>query len=341
LANIWPDAPIYASIYRPDSTFDDFSQREVHTTFLQRLPVDRRFRMLLPLYPAAFHSLGTLDYEVVISSSSGWAHGVRTAPEALHVVYCHAPARWLYSSGAYLGQSFSQRLAAPITAPLRRWDQAAARRPDIYLANSANTAAKILAAYNRPSIVVPPPVAVERFAPKPRGQRLLVVSRLLDYKRVDAVIRAVNRAHLPLDVVGTGPSLGRLRQLAGETVTFHGHLSDDQITELMEQCSMFVLPGEEDFGITAVEAQAAGKPVVALAAGGALETVRDGVTGAFFESHDDYAVLDAIARADRVDTAPDAIADWASTFSTAAFKERIRAAIAEGLHSRSRKAIER
>src|SRR6478736_5720510 len=222
MADIWPDAPIYTSLYRDGSTFDGFRDRDVRTSWMQRLPVDRGFRGLLPLFPSAFSSLGEIDHDVVISSSSGWAHGVRTAPDSTHIVYCHSPARWLYSGGEYFfEQTARRRVLDRILHPLRRWDQKAALRPDHYVANAHNVAARIKAAYGIDADVVYPPVDVDRFTPRPRGDRLLVVSRLLRYKRIDLVVEAATRLGIGLDVVGAGPDIERLRALAGPDVVFH------------------------------------------------------------------------------------------------------------------------
>jgi glycosyltransferase involved in cell wall biosynthesis len=275
---------------------------------------------MLPLYPAAFRSLGTLDQELVISSSSGWAHAVRTAPGSTHVVYCHTPARWLYKGPEYTPSRAARIALAPVTAALGRWDRHAARRADIYLANSENTRARIRAAYGIEAEVVNPPVDTERFQPRPRGERLLVVSRLLPYKRVDLVVEAATRGGLGLDVVGTGPALDDLRAAAGPSVTFHGAATDEQIVELMESCSTVVVPGTEDFGIVSVEAQAAGKPVVAFAAGGSLETVVEGETGVFFREASVKAVLEALRQADELTIDPEAIAARVERFSQAAFR---------------------
>jgi glycosyltransferase involved in cell wall biosynthesis len=340
-AELWPQAPIYTALYRPDSTFPEFAERDVRTSWVDKVPVDRKFRALFPLFPAAFRSLGVLDQELVVTSSSGWAHGVRTAPGTLHVVYCHTPARWLYRRGDYLGvSSRQQRAAGPLMNAMERWDKKAARRATTYVANSVNTQRRIEDVYGIHAEVVYPPVSTERFRPLPRGERLLVVSRLIDYKRVDAVIRAANKGGLPLDVVGVGPSLEDLRAMAGPTVTLHGRLPDEDINELMENCRAVVLPGEEDFGIVPVEAQAAGKPVVALAAGGALETVVDGYTGTFFRDHAEERVLDAIRRADTLETSPEEIAQYAQRFSRAEFRRRMHEVIAEAQLATNGKAID-
>lgn len=328
LAEMHPSAVLATSLYRPDSTFPAFGRHRIRTSFLDRLPVDRGFRALLPLYPAAMRDLGPVEADVLISSSSGWAHGIRSTPGTFHAVYCHNPARWLYGA-SYMGNgSKRQALAAPAVRTLRRWDQNAAARADLYIANSANTSARIRRIYGRDSVVVPPPVDLERFTPRPRGERLLVVSRLLPYKRVDLVVRAATEAGLPLDVIGEGPMLGPLRDLAGPTVEFHGKAGDSVVTELMETCRAFCLPGEEDFGITPVEAQAAGKPVIAYQAGGALETVVDGYTGTFFPTHTMSAFLDALRRCDEIDTGPADIARHAEQFSRRAFRVRLAHAVA-------------
>jgi glycosyltransferase involved in cell wall biosynthesis len=322
LAAIWPDAPIYTSLYRAESTFPEFRARELRTSPLDRLPVDGGFRNCFPLFPAAFGSFGRLDHDVVISSSSGWAHSTRTASGAFHVVYCHTPARWLYGD-EYLGASRRQRALRPVMGGLRQWDRTAARRADLYIANSHEVRRRIERHYGFAAPVVYPPVDVERFTPRPRGERLLVVSRLLPYKRVEVIVEAATRVGLGLDVVGDGPALEPLRHRAGPTVAFHGRLPDDDVTGLVEGCRALVLPGREDFGITPVEAHAAGKPVIAYAAGGALETVEDGRTGTFFARHDPSEVLDAIERCDAIGSSPEAIAAEARRFSRAAFRARL------------------
>jgi glycosyltransferase involved in cell wall biosynthesis len=328
MSGIWPDAPIYTSLYRADSTFPGFGATDVRTSALDWLPVDDGFRNLFPFYPAAFRAFGPLEYDVVISSSSGWAHSVRTANHTFHAVYCHTPPRWLYN-GDHLVDA-RRRVLRPLVGALRGWDRGAAQRADLYIANSQEVARRIRAQYRVDPPIVYPPVDVDRFAPRERGERLLVVSRLLPYKRVDAIVDAATRAGIGLDVVGTGPSLDDLRRRAGPTVQFHGRVSDDAVCELMQGCRSLCVPGKEDFGITPVEAQAAGKPVVAFAAGGTLETVEDGVTGTFFSRHEPAEVLDAIRRCDQIHTPPDEIASSARRFSRHAFEVGLRDAVLAG-----------
>jgi glycosyltransferase involved in cell wall biosynthesis len=321
MAAIYPDAPIYTSLYRPDSTFEAFRLRDVRTSWLDRLPVDAHFRALLPLYPAAMRSLGTIEADVVISSSSGWAHAVRTAPGSAHIVYCHTPARWLYRPDEYFRRRGAHKV---LLRPLRRWDQRAARRPDRYVANAAHVAARIEQIYGFKADVVYPPVDTRRFKPTPRGERLLVVSRLLRYKRVDLVVEAARELGMGLDVVGVGPELEALRAMAGPDTVFHGRVDDGTVVQLMESCRTFCFPGFEDFGIAPVEANAAGKPVVAYAAGGALESMQDGVTASFFERQAVTDVVRALRAADEIDTDGEVIAGNADRFSEAAFEGNLR-----------------
>ena len=328
MAKIWPKAPIFTSLFRPGSTHDGFRELDVRTTFLDRLPVDRRFRALTPLFPLAFRTLGELDAEVVISSSSAWAHSVRTADRSLHVVYCYAPPRWIHAPEAYFGNPAVRTAVRPVAAWMRRWDERAARGADAYIVIAENVRQRVRAAYGIDSDVVYPPVDTARFSPRPRGERFLVISRLLAYKRVDLVVRAATAIGAPLDVVGTGPAMSSLRALAGPTVTFHGHLCDADVTAMIEQCSAVCFPGTEDFGLVPVEANAAGKPVVAFAAGGALETLEDGFSAAFFREPSVEAVTDAMRGVQALEADPEALARSAERFSRRAFAENLVGAIA-------------
>jgi glycosyltransferase involved in cell wall biosynthesis len=326
LAGLFPGAAIYTSLHRAGSTWPEIDVLKIRTSPLQRLPVNERFRALFPLFPLAFRSFGELDADLVLSSSSGWAHGVRTSARALHVVYCYTPARWLYVRAHPL--STGQRLAvAPLLGALREWDRAAAARADRYVAISDFIAERIRDVYGIDAPVVHPPVNTARFTPTPRGERLLVVSRLLNYKRIDLIVETATRARIGLDVVGSGPALDMLRSIAGPTVTFHGAVDDATVAELMQDCRALVCAAVEDFGLALVEAQAAGKPVVAYGAGGALETVVDGTSGTFFSRRDPEAVLDAITRCDRLDADPAALAAGAQRFSRDVFRERLYAVL--------------
>ncbi|MDQ6807156.1 MAG: glycosyltransferase [Actinomycetota bacterium] len=337
LSEMWPKAPIYTSLYRAESTFPGFEGHDVRATVLDRMPVDRGFRNLFPLYPAAFRMLGEIDADVVLASSSGWAHMARVNPRAFHAVYCYAPARWLYSAEHLKAQdtrSLRHTIARPVLGPFRRLDRDAALRADLYIAISANVRRRIRSAYGIDAALVPPPVDIDRFRPTPRGERLLTVSRLLPYKHVELLVRAATRAGIGLDVVGEGPLLPALREIAGPSVTLHGGVGDDEVAELMQGCRAVCVAAEEDFGLVAVEAQAAGKPVVAYGRGGSLETVDEGLTGVFFHERTEESVIAAITASESLDTSPERIAERARRFSPAAFRARLAQVLEEALEHR-------
>ena len=331
MTRMWPAAPVYTSLYRRRSVFPEFADADIRTTFVNRLPLDKAFRLLAPTLPLAFRSLGVLDHDVVISSSSGWAHSVRTASETTHVVYCYAPARWLYSPDQYFRADIERKLAAPLMRVLRPWDRLAARRADAYIAISGNVRDRIRAAYGIKAEVVYPPVDTQRFEPRPRGDRLLAISRLLPYKRVDLIVRACNRLGIGLDIVGDGPMMTALQEMAGPTIRFHGAVHDDALLELIEGCSAVCMPGVEDFGIVPLEGNAAGKPALAFAAAGALETIVDGVNGVLFRAPTVDSVVDAIRRLDSIEAGPTALAAAAERFSVETFRQALDARVLDAV----------
>lgn len=288
LQRLFPDAPIFTTAYDPAGTYPEFEQCDIRTSFLERFPHrGSGARRLLPLYPMAVRSLDLSGYDLVISSSSRFAHGVRV-PDGVHVCYCHSPARFLYDTERYLAEGSpvpkaARPALAPVLTALRRWDRRAARRPDVYVANSRAVAARIEATYQRPAEVIHPPVDLRRFdspASDPAsGDYFLVVSRLLPYKRVDLVIEACRALGARLVAVGTGPAEKHLRGIAGPETEFRARVNEDELVDLLRKCTALVQAGTEDFGLVPVEVNAAGRPAVAHASGGALETVKDGVTG--------------------------------------------------------------
>lgn len=306
LRRLFPEADLYTSVLSPDETFPELARADVRTSFLQRLPHHGPWaRRLLPLYPLAFGRMVPRGYHLVVSSSSRFAHGVR-APGALHVCYCHSPARWLYHQREeYLAD---ERLVprplrpalAPVLGVLRRWDRRAARRPDVYVANSRATANRIRELYGREAEIVHPPVEVDRIsmadAPPRASDPYLVVSRLLPYKRVDLAVRVCSERGIPLVVIGDGPERPHLETLAGPSVRFVPRVSDPELVGYLRSCRALIQCGEEDFGIAPLEANAAGRPVVAFARGGALETVRDGETGVLFDAQTPEALSAALDR---------------------------------------------
>jgi glycosyltransferase involved in cell wall biosynthesis len=286
LCEMWPEADIYTAVYDEQGTEGRFSSRNVHASFLQRLrPSARTFRALLPLYPAAIESFDLSGYDLVVSSSSAWAHAVLCEEETVHVSYCHNPFRYAWNDRE---QTLARR--DPVTRMLlrgafrrwRQWDWIAAQRTNRYVANSRITQARIRAYFGREASIVHPPVNTERFTPGPVGDHYLIVSELMAHKQIDVAIAAFNRLRLPLIIVGDGPHARRLGRLAGPTVKLVGRRTDLEVAELIQGARALIVTSVEEFGIAAVESQAAGRPVIARAAGGVLETIIDGVTGCFW-----------------------------------------------------------
>jgi glycosyltransferase involved in cell wall biosynthesis len=324
----WPDAELRTLVHDPAGTFGVFGEREVVTSPLQRLAGRVSHRALLPLLPAAVRSLAIRDADLVISSSSGWAHGVPVAAGIPHVCYCHNPARWLYDTATYLdGRRATAAALAPLLASLRRWDKRAARRPARYVANSDNVRRRIAAAYGRDADVVHPPVRTDGLEPTPipRDGYVLVLSRLLRYKRVDLAIAGAAKAGLRVVIAGAGPERARLQTAAGPHVTFAGRVADAELPALFAGARCLFLGGEEDFGITPLEANAAGRPVVALGRGGALETVRDGVTGVLFDEPTATAAAAAIEQATATAWDPHALAAHAARWRPERFLDELEA----------------
>ncbi len=287
LHELFPQAPIYTSMYEPKSVDRRFRSMDIRTTFMQRVPfVKRRHQPFLPLYPFAFERLDLRPYDLVISDSSAFAKGVITRPDALHVCYCHTPMRWAWNYEEYVERerlgATARLLLPPFITWLRQWDYATAARVDYFVANSPTVAARIAKYYRREAVFIPPPVDTSHFYEAPQHEDyFLIVSRLVPYKRIDLAVKAFTMLGLPLRIVGEGRDERRLRRLAGKNIRFLGHLSDDEMRSQMARCRALVFPGEEDFGITPVEAQASGRPVIAYGAGGALATVVEGSTGRY------------------------------------------------------------
>jgi glycosyltransferase involved in cell wall biosynthesis len=323
LHDIWPDAPVFTSIYDADTMPDAFRSMDVRTSFLQSVPgLAARSKLGLPAYAKAFASLDLHGYDVVISSSSGWAHGVRTDLDALHVVYCHNPARWLYRTDSYLAGE--RAFAAPLLPALRRWDRRAARRASRYIANSETTRRRIFAAYGLPSGVVHPPVDTSRFEVGDPDDFYLCASRLTDYKRIDLAVESCHDIGVPLLIAGDGPARSRLeRRSEGRDVEFLGRVSDCELASLLSRCRALIVPAEEDFCITAVEAMAAGRPVVGYARGGLVETVLPDRTGVLFASQKLESVTGALLRLERLELEPAAIRRHALQFDTRRFRDEL------------------
>jgi glycosyltransferase involved in cell wall biosynthesis len=324
ICDLWPDADVFTTIYDDEGTHGRFAGRRIHTSFLQRLrPTARTFRALLPLYPKAIESFDLSGYDLVVSSSSAWAHAVRRPADAVHVSYCHNPFRYLWNEYqrtlAERRDPITRWLLRDVFRRWRAWDLAASRRVDAYVTNSVATRERIRRCYRRESTVVYPPVDTARFTPGPPGDHYLVLSELVTHKRIDTIVTAFSELGLPLVVVGDGPHAGRLRRLAAANVSFAGRVSDHDVDALLTSCRALVVAANEEFGIAAVEAQAAGRPVIARAAGGVIETVLDGVTGCFW-SGDADDLARAVAGFDDRAIRPSDCVENAARFDSSVFR---------------------
>jgi len=332
MGQMFPLAPMYTLIYAPETMSDAFRQHDIRTSFLQRLTTNKRkAKALLPLYPLAFHAMKLRGYDLVLTSSSSFAKGIDVG-DARHVCYCYTPPHFLWQTDRYIEQVTEpwKRTALRIALGLlREQDLRDAANVDRFIAISRLTQARIKRVYGRDATVIYPPVDASEFHLADTIEPyLLVVSRLLPYKRVDIVIEACNRLGLPLVVVGDGPDRARLGALAGPTVTMRGRLPRREVVDHMARCRALVFPGEEDFGLTPIEANASGRPVIAYRAGGALETVIEGVTGAFFGAQTADALADVLAGFDASRYRPADARAHALTFDRPRFKARLRSVLA-------------
>jgi glycosyltransferase involved in cell wall biosynthesis len=286
MCKMWPHAEIFTAVYDEDGTEGRFAGRTVHTSFLQRLrPSAQTFRALLPLYPAAIESFDLSEYELIISSSSAWAHAVLCDEGSIHVSYCHNPFRYAWNDRDRTlarRDPFTRACLRSVFHRWRQWDWIAAQRTDRYVANSRTTQARVQTYFGREATIVYPPVEIGRFSPGRVGAYYVVLSELMAHKQIEVAIEAFNRLRLPLVVIGDGPDARRLRRLAGATIDFAGRQPDTTVAEILRGARALIVTSVEEFGIAAVESQAAGRPVIARGAGGALETIVEGVTGTFW-----------------------------------------------------------
>lgn len=328
---LYPEAPIFTTFYRPEN-LPQFAGADVRTSYLQKIPgAARRHRLFYPLMPAAVEQFDLDAYDIVLSSSStGCSKGVITRPETLHVCYCHNPSRALWDGSHGYGQLHSFNPLARLLIPgqlkeLRIWDRCAADRVDVFLANSETVAKRIAKYYQREATVLHPPVDCAAFAPAEKvaaGEYFLAVGRWIPYKRFDLVIAAANKLGVPLKIVGGGPEEARLRQLAGPTVELVGRVSEEELKKMYAECRALIFPQLEDFGLTAVEVQAAGRPVVAYRAGGALETVVPNRTGIFFAEQTVESLADALQKAAATKWVPATIRKNAARFDLPVFQKK-------------------
>lgn len=338
LVSLYPDAPIYTSMYAPDKMPPHWQHWDIRTSFLDHAPfIHRKQQLYFPLYPMAFEQHDLRGYDVVISNKSGFCHGVITGPETVHICYCLTPTRYVWRYHQYAEQEGLSRLARGMLQPflswLRVWDRLAADRVDHFIAISQEVRRRIGKVYRREAAIIYPPVDVNRFAPANKIEDYyLIVGRLVPYRRIDLLIAAFNKMARPLLIAGSGRDRERLEALAGPTVQFLGYVPDADLPDLYARCRAFVFPGEEDFGIAPIQAMAAGRPVIAYAAGGVLDSVIPGQTGALFAEQSVDGIIQAVEAFDAVPVDTAVIRRHAEQFDSAVFKNKMQTFVEQKLH---------
>lgn len=330
-SDMYPQADIFTLVYDERRVSEKIKRHRITTSFLQKIPgAARHYQSLLPLMPFALESLDLSAYDLILSSESGPAKGITPGPQATHICYCHSPMRYLWDHYHFYRASsgFVTRALLPWIAPaLRAWDVTTSARVDHFLANSHHVADRIEKYYRREATVLNPPVAVQDFAPAANtGDFFLCAGQLVGYKRTDLAVKAFTRMGENLVVIGEGPEMGRLKQMAGPTVRFLGRTPFDQLRDRLARCRALVFPGTEDFGIVPVEAMASGRPVIAHASGGVLDSVVDGHTGLLFQEQSEDGLIEAVRRFQSVEAGfrPGAIRDHALQFGETHFKQRMQ-----------------
>jgi glycosyltransferase involved in cell wall biosynthesis len=329
LLGIVPQAELFTSVYEPSLYGPPISGREVHTSFIDRIPGARtHYPKLLPLMNQAFRRFDLDGFDLVVSSNHACAKNVRTPPGAKHLCYCHTPMRYAWEPEFLAGEDLGavgRRVAPLFASHLRKTDRRAAAGPDRYVANSTHVALRIRTYYGREATVVHPPVDVDRFLDVPRaaGDYYLFFGRIVPYKRADLAVEACARLGRPLKVAGEGRAMDAARAVAGPQTEFLGRVSDAEVTDLFAGARALIFPGEEDFGIVPVEAQAAGVPVIAYGVGGARDSVLDGETGVLYDGAGVDGLVEAIERFEALELDEDAIRDNARRFAPEVFDRGI------------------
>ncbi len=336
LHDMYPEAPVYTLLYDPDRMEERLRSWDIRTSLLQDIPgALRLYKKLFFLMPAAIDYLDLSEYDLVLSSSCGWSKSAPQREGALHISYVHSPARFLWFwADEYIStlrtNAVAKALVRATLPPLREWDRRTAQRPQHLVCNSATTHRRIREAWGREATIIHPPADTDRFLPQDEdGEYFLAVGTLNPYKQVDVAVEAFNRLGLPLVVIGDGPEFERLSDLAADNVRLLGKVADEEIVSYYARCRAFVMPQEEDFGIAPLEAQSCGRPVIAYRAGGALETVLEGVTGVFFDEQTREALMAAVERFEGMTFDKQACRDNALRFSVEGFKQRLGQYVAD------------
>ena len=331
---LYSEAPIYTSVYNEEMLDPELRNIDIRTSFIHNIRGSKRnHQKFFPLMPMAFESFDLNDYNIVLSSSTSCAKGVITNPNTMHVCYCNSPMRYgwefYYEYIENMG-AFKKKLVKYLMNYMRIWDVTSANRVDYFIANSENVAKRIWKHYRRESLVIHPAVRCSLFnISEVDEEYFLIVSRLVPYKRIDVAVQAFNELGLPLVIIGDGSEKEKLASMAKGNIEFLGRQPDGVIKGYYSKCRAFIFPGEEDFGITPLEAQASGRPVIAYGKGGALETVVDGVTGIFFEEQSKESLINAIEKYNNCSFDKKVIREHSLKFDESEFKKKIKSFVEE------------
>jgi len=334
---LWPEAPIFTLIHNEKYAPNFIKGKDIRTSFLQNLPLaTSKYQWYLPLRTYGVESMSLDDYDIVLSNSSAHVKGIKTSNRTIHINYCHTPTRYLWVNDGMRMDSLERIwpvswLSDQYKKYLRKWDLCASKRVDVFIANSENIRLRIQSIYQRDARVIYPPVDIKRFLKhvdggflNKREKYFLTGGRLVAYKRFDIVVKAFTKMKIPLKIFGVGPDEMNLRAMAGGNIEFLGKVEDEDLPGLYAKAQAFINPQEEDFGIIPVEAMASGTPVISYRAGGALETVIDGITGEFFDDHDWESLAYVVIRFDTNRFDKEFIQNHARKFSTQNFKDKIK-----------------
>jgi glycosyltransferase involved in cell wall biosynthesis len=337
-SEIWPTAPIYTLVHDENLVHKKFNKQEIRTSFLQKIPFAKKHhRIFPPLMMLAVEQFNLDYYDIVLSDSSSFAKNIITRPDTLHISYCHTPMRYGWDDCQYYTQEYSFPRIVKMISPIlmnyiRMWDWQATNGVDKFIANSKFVQGRIKKYYNRKSVVINPPVDIDRFYISPKekiGDYFLLVGRMMKYKKMDLVIRAFNKLKLPLKIVGRGVEFKNLQKIAGPTIEFLGRVSDREIKKIYSQAQAFIFPQEEDFGIVAIEALASGRPVIAYRAGDVEENIEDEKTGVFFENQTEDDLIKAIKKFQKINFDAEYIREQAQRFEKEKFKKEIKQTVKE------------
>jgi len=333
--DLFPEAPIYTTMYKPAKMQELGHLKNIHTSWLDKIPFVRH-QWLLGQMPTAVEMFDLDEYDIVLSSCHSVSKGVITKPDTLHICYCHTPMRYAWESWDLETRikKFPRILHGLIRRKIKKikqWDYCAAQRVDEYIANSSYIAGQIKKYYNRDSYVIYPPVHTEKFKPvqNPSNNFYLAVGRLIPYKKFDLIVETFNKIGLPLKIVGVGPDYKKIKNMAKSNVEILGRVSDSELSDLYANCKAFIFPQIEDAGIVPLEAMSAGRPIIALNRGGSLDSMKEGVTGIFFKEQTIEDLSLAINRFEKMEFDVKKIRDHAKQFDVENFKEKIKKFIDE------------